>query len=346
MKIVRNLTVAGCSLLLLTQCATQDEVRELNYQLRAVNQKVDDVKNTTVNQVQKRQASSVNKIDQVESETLRLQSMIEESAHQTSLYKEQAKEDIANLQAAIEAMQTEQQTKMAETEMKITALEQQVAFLRSTFEKEQQQRVQEAQQRAREAARRAEEAKRQTVVAAAAGSGMPSVQVRPVKKKVKVGNATVVDGGSAPQPASTSSVSPAPQSSPAEVETIAVPDATAEPFSQAMQQYRAKKYQDAYRGFEQVLSENPQGTRAAETLFYMGESLFFQGEYDLAILDYQKVISNHARSALTPQALLKQGMSFEKLTDHETAKIIYKKLINDYASSPEAGQAKSRLANL
>jgi len=78
----------------------------------------------------------------------------------------------------------------------------------------------------------------------------------------------------------------------------------------------------------------------------MGECLFNQGEYDLAILDYQKVISNHARDSHTPAALLKQGMSFEKLTDHETAKIIYKKLIADYPDSSESGLAEKRLGNL
>ena len=81
---------------------------------------------------------------------------------------------------------------------------------------------------------------------------------------------------------------------------------------------------------------DPNGSKAADTLYHMGESLFNQGEYDLAILDYQKVISNHASSALASKALLKQGMSFEKLTDNETAKIIYRKLLSDYKQSPEA----------
>ncbi|PIE60361.1 MAG: hypothetical protein CSA31_02440 [Desulfobulbus propionicus] len=330
MKTLRNLTVAGCSVLLLTQCASQDQVRELNNQLRAVNMKVDEVKTTTVNKMQKRQASSVNKLDQVEGETMRLQSMIEESAHQASLYREQSKEDLANMQAKIDAMQQEQQLKQREAEQKIAILEQQVALLTANMEREAQARVRAAEKRAREAARKAEEAKRQS--SAAASSRTQLVKVKPVRKKVRIGSAPVVDG-------------------------IADPNGSNRPekrakttisalFAQAMKKYQAKKYQGAYHDFEQVLADNPQGKEAAETLFYMGESLFHQGEYDLAILDYQKVISNYAKSRLTPQALLKQGMSFEKLTDHETAKIIYQKLISDYSSSSEAQQAKTRLGNL
>ena len=44
MKMIKNLAIAGCSLLLLTQCASQDEVQNLQAQLRAVNKKVEDVK--------------------------------------------------------------------------------------------------------------------------------------------------------------------------------------------------------------------------------------------------------------------------------------------------------------
>jgi len=351
MKTLRNLTVAGCSLLLLTQCATQDEVRELTNQLRAVNLKVDEVKSTTVNQMQKRQASSVNKLDQVESETMRLQSMIEESAHQASLYREQSKEDLANMQALIDTLRQENQLKFSEVEQKVTLLEQQLGVLTANMEREAEARVRAAEKRAREAAReaarRAEEAKRQSYVAPASQTAL--VRVTPTAKKVRLSSAPVVDGTTAqPQKAvsQASTSKPAAKPAQAKIETVVTPDVTAEPFIQAMQNYQAKKYQEAYQGFEQVLSGNPQGKRAAETLFYMGECLFYQGEYDLAILDYQKVISNHSRSGLTPQALLKQGMSFEKLTDHETAKIIYKKLIGDYASSPEAQQAKSRLGNL
>lgn len=346
MKIIRNLTMASCSLLLLTQCATKEEIRELNYQLRAVNLKVEDVRSNTVNQMQKRQANSVNKIDQVETETVRIKSLLEENAHQASLYREQGKEDIANLQATIEAIREENKALLRENEKRINVLEQQVAQIATNFESIQKQRVREAEKRAREAARRAEQAKRQTVVAAASGGG-EFVKVRAGRKKIRVSSAEVVNGGSPGQQPSARQQAGKKASSPKPtMETVTTPDVTSGPFDKAMQQFAEKKYQAAYRNFEQVLAGNPQGSRAAQTLFYMGECLFNQGEYDLAILDYQKVISNHAQDPLTPQALLKQGMSFEKLTDHETAKIIYKKLLKDYASSREANQAKQRLGSL
>ncbi len=336
MKMIRNLAIAGCSLLLLTQCATQDEVRELNYQIRAVNQKVEEVRTKAVGTIQKRQASSVSKIDQVADETLRLKSRIEESEHRATQFREKTNQDLATLQKTVEQLR-------AENEQKIQELEQKVDRLSAVFSKMQQEKIRAAEERAREAARRAEAARRRVVVAATG----EAVRVTPERRKVRVGSGKVVSAAAGPtEPGKSARPAPAVSKGKGSVQVVTTPNTTAGPFSRAMALYKAKKYKDAYRLFEQVLSGNPKGARAAETLFYMGECLYNQGEYDLAILDYQKVISNHARDPHTPAALLKQGMSFEKLTDHETAKIIYKKLIKDYAGSPEAATARKRLANL
>jgi tol-pal system protein YbgF len=346
MKILQHVALAGCGLLLLTSCASQDEIRKLNYQIRAVNQKVEEVKATAVNQMQKRQASSVNKLDAVEGETQQLRALVEESNQKSNQLREQTVQDLAALSAQIEQLR-------AENEQRIKALELKVEQLSDTLVRTQQARVQAAEQKAREAARRAEEAKKRTVMAAGPGSS-GLVILRPSGRKVKMGTDTVVEAPArAVQAKPTSSASATTTVPAAEMpEKTVVPaakpvrDSGGDIFSQAMTAFKAGKYKDAYRGFEQVLAGNPEGAKAAQTLFYMGECLFNQGEYDLAILDYQKVISNHGKDPHTPSAMLKQGMSFEKLTDHETAKIIYKKLIAGYPDSSEAGLARKRLESL
>ena len=342
MKGIRNVVVAGCSLFLLCQCATQDDLRKLNYQVRAVNQKVEEVKSNSVDQLQKRQASSVNKIDQVDQELVRLKAQIEENAHKADLYRRQTSDSISNMQAALEE-------RLAANEQKTAALQQQIQQLTSGIDSMQQARIREAEQRARDAARKAELAKQRTVMAAATSPSF--VKITPGKRKVRVGNGgaaagVMTDTSVHVAKPETVSASSREQRKGSSVQTVIVPDTASAPFDRAMAKFKAKQYKDAYSGFEQVLVKNPRGEQAARALFYMGESLYNQGEYDLAILDYQKVISNHAKDPHTPAALLKQGMSFEKLTDNETAKIIYKKLINEYAGTPEAGKARKRLENL
>lgn len=341
MKVMRNVLLAGCSVFLLTQCASQDEIRKLNYQIRSVNQKVEEVKANTVNQMQKRQASSVNKIDAVEGETQQLRALIDESNHNTSQLREQTQGEIAALQSSLDQIRQDYN-------QRVEALELKVSQLSETLVRAQQARVMAAEQKAREAARRAEEARRRTVVAVEASDNSKYITVRPGMKKRRISNSRVVDGTSASSVKTTTAAAVVQPSAVEEnVETVVTPQATGnDKFSRAMQSYEAGKYKEAYQGFEQVLSQNPQGASAAQTLFYMGECLYNQHEYDLAILDYQKVISNHAGDSHTPSAMLKQGMAFEKLTDHETAKIIYKKLLADYPDSSESSLAEQRLNNL
>ncbi|HEB70802.1 MAG TPA: tol-pal system protein YbgF [Desulfobulbus sp.] len=344
MKGIRNIIVAGCSLFLLCQCATRDDVRKLNYQVRAVNQRVEEVKSTTVDQMQKRQASSVSKIDQVGEELLQLKARLEENAHQEKEYRRQNMESLTTLQTAIEE-------RLATDEQKIVELQQQVAQLSAGLESMQQARLRAAEQRARDAARKAELARKRTVMAASAVPGPSIIRVTPQIRKMRVSSGQGTTEPVAEKPSRTTETIPtAPHSqatgNKASVQTVVTPDTVSGPLEQAMAKFKKGQYKEAYRGFEQVLASNPRGKKAAQTLFYMGEALYNQGEFDLAILDYQKVISNHAKDSHTPSALLKQGMSFEKLTDNETAKIIYNKLINEYADSPEAAKARQRLKNL
>lgn len=340
MKGLRNLVVAGCSVLLLSQCATQDEVRKLNYQIRTVNQKVEEVKSSTANQMQKGQASSVNRIDAMSGETQQLRALVDESEQKSSQLREQTKQDLAALASTVEQMRME-------NEQRFRSLETRIDQMAGSLDRVQKARVEAAEQRARQAARRAEVARQRTVVAAAASSGS-LVTLKPAAKKVRIGSGTVVsaDRSTKSTAASTQQAGKPVAEKQVVVAAPAVPAAGVDLFSQGMNRFKAGKYKEANKIFEQILAGNPQGGKAAQTLFYMGECLFNQGEYDLAILDYQKVISNHPQDSHTPAALLKQGMSFEKLTDHETAKIIYKKLIAEHSNSSEAGLAEKRLGKL
>lgn len=350
MKHVRNLAVAGCTVLLLCQCASKNEIRDMNYQIRAVNQKVEEMRGRDVDQMQKRQASSVSRLDQMESDIAQLRSLLEEKAQQESMLRDQSKENVVGLQATVERTQ-------ADLDSRIKVLEDRVGQLESNLDRMGEARIRDAEERAREAARRAEEARKRS---AAVGGGVDDqVSVRPERRKTKMEPGKTVEPAAPPAP-EVAAVVPPPSEPAAPAPAVPAVEAPAEPapsvpaptapgseqFNKAMGLFRAQQYVDAYNAFEQVLAGNPRGDEAAETLFYMGEALFARGEYDLAILDYQKVISNHASHPRTPTALLKQGMSFEKLTDHETAKIIYKKLIADYPESAEASTAEQQLASL
>jgi len=323
---------------LLVQCASQNDIKNLNYQLRVVNKKIDDMKVGTVGQMQQRQAASSSQIDEMRREILSLKGQIDEMGHFNRQLKEQNKELENSLSQYSSTLQNEMQKernalleKERENNLKVTQLEEKLARNQETLKAIQQSRVKEAQLKANAAARAAEEARRRaeasnTTLASSTGG---VINIRANKKKRVFSTASA----STPQSSST-------KAAPVKTDTTSVP--VTDLLTSADTEYSNGNYQKAYKLYEQFGKKNPGSPKAVNARFMMGECLYFQKEYDQAILQYQKVISNNPSHPRAASALLKQGMAFESLADFETAKIIYKKIYSSYPSSPESAKAKDR----
>ncbi|HDL98717.1 MAG TPA: hypothetical protein ENH16_03925, partial [Desulfobacteraceae bacterium] len=165
-------------------------MQNLSYQLRAVNQKVEDIKSTTVSTIQKRQAGSLSRIDAIQNDVLQLRGSLEENAHQETLFREQSKENLAALQSTVEKYQAKNQQRFKLIEERLDRLAFKVGRLS-------QARIRAAEERAQAAARRAEEARQRTVMAATAAGGV--VNIVPAGRKVKVaGRRKAAPAGVAP----------------------------------------------------------------------------------------------------------------------------------------------------
>lgn len=340
----------------LIQCATQDEVRTLSYQLRAVNKKVEDMQANTVGDIQKKQATSSGQLNELQQEILALKSELEATAAVNQQFQQQNKALESSLQEIVSKQSSE-------TDIKISQLNEQLKQQQDNVTTLQAARAQEAERRAKAAAEAAEAA-RLKVKMAGSNKGIAHLQAerkKQIKTHVQTSPRVETNTASAnlpappadePVPSAVSAETPAPPAAvqTAKVEVAEQPAAVASPaddlFHQAQKKYEAGSYQDAYEMFESSIDKNGSSANAIQARYMMGESLYQQKEYDQAILQYQKIISSQPKHAKTPAALLKQGMAFEQLSDKETAKIIYQKIISSYGSSPEAGQAKSKLSSL
>ena len=114
-------------------------------------------------------------------------------------------------------------------------------------------------------------------------------------------------------------------------------------YDAGMADFKAGKYREAYLKFSTYLEKNPKSELAGNARFWLGDCLYRQNEFALAILEYQKVIDDYRNHPKKPAALLKQGLAFEKLADKKTAKIVYLKLLKLYPGRPEAETAQKRL---
>ncbi len=339
----------------LVQCASQNDVDELRYQLRIVNKKVEDMKTTTA-PLQRHQAATSGQMDQFEKEILELKGQLEETHHINQRLKEQNKEmadSIANI-AQAEATKREEalrnfETLQREKEAKLAAeLKEKLNQQQESVKAIQEARLKEAERKAKETALMAELAKKKGQ-GATPSPAPPKAAAKPAPAESK----NTKKEAPAPSPESTEAPPP-----PAAKEKVAqektpppapAPAAAREPADNNMKTaqglFEKNNYAEALPLFEQIAG-NASSSEAVDARYMMGECLFNQKEYDKAIMQYQKIISQNASHDKAPAAMFKQGMAFEKLADKETAKVIYKKLVKKHSSSPEANKAQERLGKL
>jgi TolA-binding protein len=350
---IKNLLIAASVAALLTGCAASSDVEDLKYQLRIVNKKLEDMKSTTVGDLQKRQAAASGQMDQLENDLLELKSQLEESYYLNQKLREQNKElevsisTVAQYEAAQreEALgRLEKQQKLKEAE--IAELNNKLLIQQESVKRIQEARIKDAERRAQDASLAAAAAKKRSSSIYKETGSTASRSIKATKKKVKrsvvappvqkAQKSTTVTKTTAKQPAS-KTVAPVvqqPKNDP--------PENT---YSQAEKAYQKGKYKEAYTLYKEVASTTSSGNSVAAR-FMMGESLYMQKEYDKAIMQYQKIISQHSSDPKAPAAMLKQSMAFQKLADKDTAKVIYKKLLKKHGGSPEAVTAKEYLEKL
>ena len=367
-KLIRNFIILLAVTPLLMQCATQNEVRDLQYQLRVVNKKLEDMKANTVGMIQKRQADSSGQMTQLEEEIMTLKSQLEETNQLNSSLKNKnaeletafnnyTQQEATKRDEVIRRMDDEQKTK----EAKLSELSEKLKAQQESVKAIQESRVRDAERRAHEAKLAADKAKAKSQSASSTLTSSSSnvVKIGATQQKKLLSSAEAQPAATAPDlPAATPQEAPEPSTpSPAvakktpvseEAAAAAQPAPNAAPakeggLAEAKNLYSSGKYPQAFTLYEQYVRDNATGSEAIEARYMMGECLFQQKEYDQAILQYQKIIAQQSKHPKAAAAMLRQAMAFEKLSDIETAKIIYKKIISSYPSSPEAAQAQEKL---
>lgn len=150
----------------------------------------------------------------------------------------------------------------------------------------------------------------------------------------------------APTPAAEPVVIPAtpeqPATNPPAVETPT--DEAQQLYQQALQLVQqSSDFNRSRELFRQFIDQYPNHDLAINALYWIGETLYGDKQYESAILQFQDVIQKHADHPKVPAALMKQGLAFYALGDVRNAKIILQKVVDSYPQTPEADKAKQRL---
>jgi len=355
-KTTLNFLLIGAFAPFLIQCASQTDVDDLRYQLRIVNKKVEDIKSTTVGQLQKRQAASAGLMDELGLQMLELKSQLDETNHLNSRLREQNKdlEQSINSIASSEAVKRESllarlEQEQSEKQQNLNKLNEQLLLQGEHVRAIQEARVRDAEVRAKSTARAVEIAKAKTKTANKALMSQSRVRhILADKEKIKFNVSQLAPRTENRAPDKRKNSTQITQNNP---ESNVVAATTGKATSngnkmvKAQKLFEKNKLNDAFEIFEQIAT-SPSNKNSVNARYMMGECLFKQKEYDKAIMQYQKIISQHSGHEKASAAMFQQGMAFEKLSDKETAKVIFKKILKRHGSSPEAPKAQKQLDKL
>jgi len=110
--------------------------------------------------------------------------------------------------------------------------------------------------------------------------------------------------------------------------------------------YDAGNYEEARKGFQQLVESYPKSDHADNSQFWIGETYYNEKWYEKAILEYQKVIENYPSGNKVAAALLKQGLAFLQIGETNNARLLLKDLVAKYPGTSEAKVAQKKLESL
>jgi len=116
-------------------------------------------------------------------------------------------------------------------------------------------------------------------------------------------------------------------------------------YEASLAQLRKGSVNTARTGFRELLRLYPQSPRAADALYFVGES-YAAERPDTARTYYQQVVDRFASSPRAATALYKMGLLAEQQRDVAAARRNYERVVQAYPNSDEAALARDRLRSL
>jgi len=116
-------------------------------------------------------------------------------------------------------------------------------------------------------------------------------------------------------------------------------------FEVSLRQYRRGSLGTARLGFREFLRVYPADQRAADALFYIGET-FAPESPDSAAAVYQQVAKTYPNSVRSPSAIYKLGLLAESRGNTSAARTYYQRVVAGYPRSDEANLARDKLQRL
>ena len=142
------------------------------------------------------------------------------------------------------------------------------------------------------------------------------------------------------QPATPGSV----QGVPSEAEIRAVDESSV--YGEAFAALKAGRYEEAGKGFELYLTKYPDGPRADNATYWLGESHYVRKDYDPALQSFQAVLDKFPDSRKAADAMLKVAYCQYELKAFRNARTTLEGVVSTYPGTESARLAEQRLTKL
>jgi len=120
-------------------------------------------------------------------------------------------------------------------------------------------------------------------------------------------------------------------------------------YQRGLKEYREGNYDSAVVNFRQFLRQAPKSPQAGNAQYLIGESLYKQKEYTAAIPAFDDVVQKYPKDPKVAAALLMQGYAFAELkskSDIANARYFLQEVVKKFPNSPEAQKAAEKLKHL
>ncbi|MCI0414522.1 tol-pal system protein YbgF [bacterium] len=117
-------------------------------------------------------------------------------------------------------------------------------------------------------------------------------------------------------------------------------------YQNAMGEYTKGRFEQALRGFQDLLDQFPNSKLSDDAQFMIGESYYGMKEYVDAVSEYDKVIKSYPDSDRVSGARLKKAFSLFSLGKKGQGVIELQQIVQRYPSTKEAEIARQRLEEL
>jgi len=117
-------------------------------------------------------------------------------------------------------------------------------------------------------------------------------------------------------------------------------------YRDAYENFQKGDLEGSRRKFEAFLKQYPNTDLSDNAQFWIGETYYLKRDYEKAILEYEKAVTKYPEGDKIPSALFKQALAFAELGDKSNARTLLRRVIERYPQSEQADMAKKRLDTL